>query len=144
MKTAFCTKRAIMVLALALSGTALLSGCGGGFTALPDEERYQYINEAKDIAEPESAGKITTGGYDTGDGIFSPSSYRVTIEGKDTYNILKERLKKAPDNGCQESADMTYVSCEIKQADSKITRETVNATRTRFEIVDTMSGRDAE
>jgi hypothetical protein len=136
-------KRTLMILALALSGMTLLSGCGSGLTALPDEERYQYINEVKDIADPESAGKITTGGYDTGDGVFSPSSYRVTIEGKDTYNILKERLKEAPENGCQEAADTTYISCKIKQADIKITRKTIDATETKFEIVDTMGGRNS-
>jgi hypothetical protein len=134
-------KRTIMVLALALSGMTLLSGCGGGFTALPDEERYQHINEVKDSVDLDTIGEVTQGGYDAGDGVFSPSHYRVRIEGDTTSFItLKERVTNLPGAECRDAGNQ--ISCKLGQADILVTKKTEKALQ--FEVVDVYSGRNPE
>jgi hypothetical protein len=141
MKTAFHARRTIMVLALTLSGMTLLSGCGGGFTALPDEERYQYVNEIKDAVDLGTVGEVTLGGYDTGDGVFSPSHYTVRIEGDTTsFTTLKERVADLPGVECRDAGNQ--ISCHLGQADIVVTKITEKAVV--ISITDVYGGRDPE
>lgn len=60
---------------------------------LPDEKRYQFINEIKDELDYASSGKVTKERYDNNNGVLAPSSFYAEIEGPETFGTLSRRLQ---------------------------------------------------
>jgi hypothetical protein len=137
-------KRTIMVLALALSGITLLSGCGiTSLVPLPDEERYQYINEVVDIVEPTSSGEVIKNGKDAGDGVFSPSSRWLILAGIEPFDVLSERIQKIPNIDCQ-YLGKEEIRCRYGRTDVSVTKNFPNEGETYFKVLDTSNGRDSQ
>jgi hypothetical protein len=112
-----------------------------GLYALPDEERYQFINVIKDGLDYESSGKVLEAGYDTGDGVFATSYFYAEIEGDETFAVLTERLQAIPGVECTALLDY-QTSCHVGQAHTAIVKDdTKPGNIIKLNISDTSGGR---
>jgi hypothetical protein len=57
--------KSVVTLAIGIGGLFLFNGCAG-LSPLPDEERYQFINQVKDGLDYASAGEVIEERYDNG------------------------------------------------------------------------------
>lgn len=128
-------KGAIAIAVVALS----LSGCGD-LRSLPDEERYQFINQVKDGVDLPSAGEIITQSYDNGDGVFSPSVYQAQLKGDTTYQKLKERIVTLSDvKDC--ITDETETNCKRGHVDIFVGKSRESSGKVFLRITDKYNGR---
>lgn len=136
-------KRVWGTLAMAVLGMTL-SGCAG---PLPDEQRYQFINHVKDAVDPASAGTITSGGYDDGDGVWASSYYSANIEGESVYETIRDRMTAIPNvRDCSEHEDLgeTMTSCYLGEISFTVSKETQSKSTALFSVLDTSSGRNPD
>jgi hypothetical protein len=133
-------KRIVSAIAVGLGGLFLLSGCGQ-YAPLPDEERYQYINQVKDDLDYEDSGKVLKSEYDKGDGVFSPSVFYAEIQGSETYSTLSNELQNLPEVKC-DAASAEQTRCSIGQADVTITKLDGLDNIVALRILDSFSGRN--
>jgi hypothetical protein len=140
MKSLSFKKRSLLTIIL-IGSMTLLSGCAfiKNSTALPDKERYHYINAIKDAMELETFGPIVEEGYDTGDGVYSPSSYYANIKGLKAYGPLYKKLQTIPNAECQ-FYDARQTNCTIKQIMVQMTVQTNNTVL--FHVIDKFGGRN--
>lgn len=133
-------KLAIKVLSMTaiLVSTLSLSGCGG-LLPLPDEERYHYIHEIKDELSIESAGKILEESYDTGDGAFSASFLRLSLEGSSAFSKLVEEARQIENSECVPRAEV-HLACYIEGIELTIDKNSEKDI-TVVQILDQQSGR---
>jgi hypothetical protein len=130
------------LIALSLSFSSWL--LNSGFIPLPDEERYQYIDEIKDKLDYESSGEVLKARYDNGDGVFSPSFFMAEVESAEAYAILTERTQSLPNVTCsltlpiQTRCDVEGVVIQITNVDSNHPKSVI------LEITDTSNGRRSE
>lgn len=123
-----------------ISVTALsLSGCG--LIPLPDEERYSRINQIKNAIDLESAGSIIKEEY-SGDGVWSGSSYSVTIRGNDSFKKISSQLLSAVDSPDSCAVTSNSISC-ISNNNPTATMST-DGEITSLNLNDTLGGRNGK
>jgi hypothetical protein len=134
--------KSVVTLAIGIGGLLLFNGCAG-LSPLPDEKRYQFINQVKDGLDYASAGEVIEERYDNGDGVFSPSSFYVEVKGDKAFTILSERLQSLPNVDCS-----TLVSeqsrCNVGQAYVTISNFAESGNVTSVDISDSSSGRNSD
>jgi len=128
-----------MMFILAILGlTVSLGGCTQ-LSSLPDEERYQYINQAKSKIDYASAGEVTDEGYDNGDGVFESSGFYAKIEGTDAFESLTNQVKMLPDITCQTLVD-SQTRCKLDRISIEINKKPSGTTD--LYLIDSSNGRD--
>lgn len=134
-------QKKILSFFIVLVGAGVLSGCAQ-LRALPDEERYQFINQVKDDLDYSSAGNIVSERYDEGDGVFSPSFFLANVEGPGAFSILQQRVQSLPGAECQLVRD-TQTRCQVGQIDVSIYRNESKMNMVTLNITDAYNGRDS-
>ena len=126
--------------AIAIAVMALfLSGCGQ-LKALPDEQRYQFINQVKNELDLASAAEIASESYDNGDGVFSPSVYQAELKGDTAYLKLKERIVNLSEvKDC--ITDEIQTTCRRGQADIFLGKSRESSGKVFLKITDKYNGR---
>jgi hypothetical protein len=135
--------RTVTVIGMGLGEILLFSSCvflPSGVNTLPNEERYQYINQVKNNLNYESSGKVITKEYDNTQGIVSPSYFYAEIKGKQTFTILSDRLQTLPNVKCNLISD-EQSKCSIGQVDITITKVEITEDVVSLQILDSFSGR---
>jgi len=125
---------------IGLGGMLVLSGCTQ-LSSLPNEERYQYINQVKDELDYAATGQIIKEQYDSGDGVFSPSFFYVEVEGPATFDRLTETSKELATRQCNLLADI-QTKCDVGQVSILISRDSIEDTSITLKITDASNGRD--
>jgi hypothetical protein len=116
-------------------GVLSLSSC-----ALSDEERYQYVNQVKEDLDYKSTGEVIEERYDKNDGIVSPSYFYAELKGRETFNILSDRLQNLPQANC------TYIGaeqtrCDVNGINVRITKAKESNELLDIKITDSSNGR---
>jgi hypothetical protein len=135
-------RRVASALVIGVGGMILFSSCStlSQFRSLPDEERYQYINQVKEDLDYKSAGEVIKEEYDNNDGIVSPSVFLADLKGEKTFTTLSDRLQALPEVKCDAASDRQTI-CHIGQADITITKIDESNNLVNLKILDSYSGR---
>jgi hypothetical protein len=133
----FAVQRMTFVLAI-LGLTVILGGCTQ-LSSLPDEERYQYINQTKNKIDYASAGEVIDEGYDNGDGVFESSGFYAKVEGTDSFESLTNQVKMLPDVTCQTFVD-SQTRCRLDRVSIEINKNPSGITD--LYLIDSSNGRD--
>jgi hypothetical protein len=131
-------KRVAATLAIGIGGILLLSSC-----ALPNQERYQLIDETKENLDYKNTGKVKKERYDNGDGVSSPSFFLAEIEGLNTFETLTAKVKALPNVNCSTLAE-EQTRCKVGQLDVYITQLSPENNIIQLQILDRYSGRAAK
>jgi len=135
-------RKVAIATAVGLGGVLVLSGCAQ-LTSLPDEERYQYINQVKDDLGYADTGKVVREQYDTGDGVFSPSFFYTEIEGPTTFDRLTETSQELATQQCNLLVDI-QTRCDVGQVSILISRDSLEDTSITLKITDASNGRNQD
>ncbi len=134
--------RIIGSISMSLLLTAALSGCG--FRALPDEERYQYIDNVLETIDYKTVGNIVEEKIDDGDGILSPSYKKVYYGSDGSFKELEKRLKIGSDT-CKGNQEIGQITCSYPYVSVRVFYNKNINTGLGFEsvifITDSSSGR---
>jgi hypothetical protein len=136
-------KKALLGGVVALTSMAVLSGCSvlGQFQHVPAAERHKNIDVVKEELDYSSTGKIITKGYDTSDGVSSPSFFHAVMQGDKTFDILSTRIRALKDvDNCRVIPDKE-LSCYSGQVQVSVTKQPEKG-NVFLELVDRYSGRD--
>jgi hypothetical protein len=138
-------RKIFAVVVLGLVGAFTLSGCWMSNVIeqsqpLPDEERYQFINEAKDGLRYKEAGEVVSEQYDTADGVFAPSYFYAEVKGEDAFDLLTARARELATRQC-DALSPTQTRCSSGQVDIRLTRESTEDLFVTVEVIDGDSGR---
>lgn len=85
-----------------------LSGCMP--KPLPDEERYQYIDNVLKTIDYQTVGNIVEEEVDDGDGILSPSYKIIRYGNSGAFEELEKRLKSSSDT-CRGNREIGQINC---------------------------------
>jgi len=122
---------------MGLGGMLVLSGCTQ-LSSLPDEERYQYINQVKEDLNYSETGEVISERYDNGDGVFSPSFFYSELEGDTSFNLLTQKLQTLSNVNC-ETLVTEQTRCSVERIEVKITK--IDVKTTALQITDSSDGR---
>jgi hypothetical protein len=108
-------RRLATVLALGAGGMLLLSGCTNidSFIPLPEEQRYQLINQIKDEIDYKDAGEIIEERYYDGGGVLAESGFRLEAKGNGTFKALSDEVLDLPNIECTHESNFQTL-CSLK------------------------------
>lgn len=113
------TKRMVIASSLTIVLSLLLSSCSS--FPLPDHLRYKRINAVVNEIDYQKSGEVLNERYDSGDGVFSPSFFRVDISGDvGTYDFLKKEILKIENITCDGFNGEGYMNCKLGEIDIDI------------------------
>jgi hypothetical protein len=135
-------RKIFAVVILGLAGAFTLSGCGVLEQAkpLPDEKRYQRINDIKDNLTLTEVGEVVIERYDHGDGVFSPSFILTEVKGEDAFNKLTKSVKKMATRPCSPLTE-TQTRCDVDVVEVYLWKESVDGSSVSVKITDAYNGR---
>ncbi len=123
---------------MSLALSASLSGCLP--KPLPDEERYQYINNVLETIDYQTVGDIVEEEIDDGDGILSPS-YKIIRYGNDgSFEELEKRLKASSDT-CKGDRKIGQINCSYPHVNVDVFHSGKPNIESYIYITDSSSGR---
>lgn len=93
------TVKKILGIGLISISALSLSGCEG-LLPLPDEQRYQNVDELWEELEISSIGTVLSDTYGGGDGTFGQSTRNAEIQGVDSLSLLEAKLLSIEDIDC--------------------------------------------
>lgn len=122
-------------------GTILLTGLTS--CALPDEQRYHYIDKVLSDIDYQNIGTIISEEKDNGDGVFAPSFKRIMYKSPETFEKIAKKLAEPDDTNIYE--DCEYRNSEQEQMKCSYYGNSVsvvkNETTTFLQITDSTSGK---
>jgi hypothetical protein len=111
-----------------------------GFISLPDEERYQYINSAKDGLDLERAGEVVDASYFGSEGLGSYSVFGGEVRSPDAFAVLSDRVQKLPGVNCPRIR-LGQVKCYLRHVEITITESAASVGTAEVHIMDVTNGR---
>lgn len=134
----FYRKKFFFILTSLFLISATLTSC-----AVPKAQRYKNIEAVKEQIDYKNLGTILKEEYDTGDGVFSPSYFKVIISGDaDTFEELEHQFRSIKYSSCTGGGESLYLQCNVATVSVNLAGGNNSPeTEVTFQITDSMNGR---